>query len=71
MYKESLTENQLKLENIIHRLRTFSLTRDWFDQEKLKELEQIGLIIPHQNTIFLTQTWIFRENFILSELIGK
>lgn len=68
-YKETLTEDQINLEKIIHGLRTFTLSRKWFDEVKLKQLETDGLILPHENAILLTQAWIFRENFILSELL--
>jgi oxygen-independent coproporphyrinogen III oxidase len=67
-YKESLTKDQMKLENIIHRLRTFSLPSLWFNKEKMEQLENDGLIKIRENKIVLTQAWIFRENFILSEL---
>lgn len=68
-YKEPLTKDQLKLENIIQGLRTFSLSREWFNEEKLEQLENDGFIKIRENKIVLTQAWIFRENFILTELI--
>lgn len=68
-YKETLSDDQIELERMIHELRTFSLSWKWFDKKKLEKLEMDGYIEIDTNKILLTPAWIFRENFILSELL--
>lgn len=68
---ELLPEEAILLEKIIYGIRTFSLSTRGFSPEKLRELEEKGDIQIIDDKIILTPAWIFRENFILSELIEK
>ena len=68
-YTETLSNEENELEKVIYWLRTFTLEATWFDTEVLKKLESDGYIKIHENKILMTKAWIFRENFILSELL--
>ncbi len=68
---EFLPEEAILLEKIIYGIRTFSLSTRGLSPEKLRELEKSGDIQIIDDKIILTPAWIFRENFILSELIEK
>ncbi|MBP9812704.1 hypothetical protein KBC86_04940, partial [Candidatus Gracilibacteria bacterium] len=68
-YTETLSNEENELEKVIYGLRTFTLEATGFDTEVLKKLESDGYIKIHENKILMTKAGIFRENFILSELL--
>ncbi|GAB0175026.1 MAG: hypothetical protein HHAS10_09050 [Candidatus Altimarinota bacterium] len=68
-YDDTLSPEQIRLEKVIHDFRTFSLKNDGFNKEKLNSLQAGGLIRISEDKILPTEAGIFRENFILSELI--
>ncbi len=69
--EEILNGQEIHLEKIIHWLRTFSLDEAWFTRDILNTLKKNGDIHIIDGKIILTPAWIFRENFILGELVDE
>ena len=70
-YEDLLDQEDIALERIIYGIRTFSLPEEDFDRSILSTLQEKWYIQIENGHILLTPTWIFRENTIISTLIGN